>query len=133
MTAAQEKASEQQQQQQQQQAPREWVPDGRKIYDDILPTLAFKTVKSWADTRVGDNRKTSVYHLAAYIRWRKARGLSTNPRPVGRGVRRLLSLHEKSVQPCSREELAQPLRRHALREEETCHQVQGAGDVPSTR
>ena len=66
MTAAQEKASELQQQQQQ--APREWVPDGRKIYDDILPTLAFKTVKSWADTRVGDNRKTSVYHLAAYIR-----------------------------------------------------------------
>ena len=75
MTAAQEKASEQQQQQ----APREWVPDGRKIYDDILPTLAFKTVKSWADSRVGDNRKTSVYHLAAYIRWRRARGLSTNP------------------------------------------------------
>jgi len=75
MTAAQEKASEQQQRQ----ARRQWIPDGRKIYDDILPTLAFKTVKSWADTRVGDNRKTSVYHLAAYIRWRRARGLSVNP------------------------------------------------------
>jgi hypothetical protein len=58
---------------------KEWVPDGRRIYDDIIPTLAFRTVKSWADTRVGDNRKTSVYHLAAYIRWRKAQGLSTDP------------------------------------------------------
>jgi hypothetical protein len=34
------------------------VPDARRIYDDILPILAFKTVKSWADTRVGDNRRT---------------------------------------------------------------------------
>jgi len=87
MTAAQEKASELQQQQQRQ-APREWVPDGRKIYDDILPTLAFKTVKSWADTRVGDNRKTSVYHLAAYIRWEEGPRPLDQPRPVGRGLRR---------------------------------------------
>jgi hypothetical protein len=57
----------------------EWVPDARRIYDDILPTLAFGTVKSWADTQVGDNRKTSVYHFAAYVRWRKAQGLSINP------------------------------------------------------
>ena len=28
---------------------------------------------------MGDNRKTSVYHLVGYIRWRKARRLSTNP------------------------------------------------------
>jgi len=60
-------------------ARKEWVPDARRIYDDILPTLAFKTVKSWADTRVGDNRKTSVYHFAAYVRWRKAQVLSINP------------------------------------------------------
>jgi hypothetical protein len=65
-------ASEEQQKAWAPQARKEWVPDRRKIYDDILPTLAFKTVKSWADTRVGDNRKTSVYHLAAYLRWRKA-------------------------------------------------------------
>ncbi len=32
------------------------APDQRRIYDDIPTTLAFKTVKSWADTRVGDYR-----------------------------------------------------------------------------
>jgi hypothetical protein len=67
-------------------ARKEWVPDARRIYGDILPTLAFGTVKSWADTRVGDNRKTSVYHFAAYVRWRKAQGLSINPDQVDRGV-----------------------------------------------
>jgi hypothetical protein len=66
------------------QAQGQWVPDPRRftrnrIYDDILPILGLKTVKSWAETRVGDNRKTSVYHMAAYIRWRKARGLSDDP------------------------------------------------------
>jgi hypothetical protein len=77
------------------------VLDRRKIYDYIVPTLAFKTAKSWADTRVGDNRKTSVYHFA-YSGWRKAKGLSTNPDHCGEGcvpgTNRMLIGHLK---PCN--------------------------------
>ena len=51
-----------------------------RVYDDVEPILKFKTVKEWADGRApGNSRKTAVYHMAAYIRWRRKMGLSVDP------------------------------------------------------
>jgi site-specific recombinase XerC len=51
-----------------------------RVYDDVEPILKFRTVKKWADSRKpGSGRKSAVYHMAAYIRWRKKRGLSGDP------------------------------------------------------
>lgn len=61
------------------------LPDPRlihhpRVYDDIERILEFNTIKEWANGKApGSSRKTAVYHMAAYIRWRRKKGLSDNP------------------------------------------------------
>ena len=46
---------------------------------DLDSVLRYETVKSWYGSRIGDGRKTALYHFAAYHRWRASRGLPNDP------------------------------------------------------
>ena len=50
-----------------------------RLWDDVEPVMKFQTVRSWVESRVGDGRKTAMYHMAAYLRWRRVRGYPDDP------------------------------------------------------
>jgi hypothetical protein len=46
---------------------------------DLDSVLKYDTVMSWYSSRIGDGRKTAIYHFAAYHRWRASKGLPNDP------------------------------------------------------
>lgn len=73
----------------------------RRIYDDVNAVMKFESVRSWVESRVGDGRKTAKYHMAAYLRWRRARGLPDDPdqwvNECVEGTNKTLILHLKQL------------------------------------
>jgi hypothetical protein len=67
--------------------PRPWRPwlyvDQSKVEHpkmvDIDRVLASRTVREWADKKSENGRMPALYHMAAYLRWREAKGLSVDP------------------------------------------------------
>jgi hypothetical protein len=50
------------------------------IYDDIEPLRAKETVMKWLlNLKEGTGRKTATYSFARYLRWRKEKGLESDP------------------------------------------------------
>jgi hypothetical protein len=54
---------------------------GRKrVYDDIDALQGSRAVRKWLEgMRAGPHRKTALYNLARYLRWRRARALEADP------------------------------------------------------
>ena len=56
-----------------------WVQEQRRRVD-IDGLLKYDKVDFWVGgLKVGSSRKTALYHLAAYLRWRETTKLETNP------------------------------------------------------
>ncbi len=54
---------------------------GRKrVYDDIQPLKGKESVRKWLQgLKEGTGRKTAIYSFARYLRWRKEKGLESDP------------------------------------------------------
>lgn len=54
------------------------MPDPHLVHHykwiDLDSVLKYDTVKSWYGSRIGDGRKTALYHFAGYHRWRASSG-----------------------------------------------------------
>jgi integrase len=56
------------------------LPGRKKVYDDIDALRGSRAVQKWLEgMRAGPHRKTALYNLARYLRWRRARALEADP------------------------------------------------------
>jgi hypothetical protein len=97
--------------------PRPWKPwlhvDQSKVKHpktvDVDSVLAFRTVKEWTDRKSGNGRMPALYHMAAYLKWREAKGLSTDPDlwvdECRNGTNRTLIEHLEPLKQCSEGEM----------------------------
>jgi hypothetical protein len=52
----------------------------KKVYDDVEPLGQKQTVSTWLQgLKEGTHRKSALYNLARYLRWRKKKGLEYDP------------------------------------------------------
>jgi len=57
------------------------LPGRKRVYSDIGELRNSPTVQKWLEgLRAGPHRTTALYNFARFIRWRKARGLESDPK-----------------------------------------------------